>query len=156
MFWGPGMGKHIANTGDLLFAGEAIRTICEERNAKLLVMDPLSGAFGGNENDRTAVLRLRVPPSAAGAMPPNAHSSSSDTSQKGPRGAPQDFPEAPLGKPLPDPCGCYQSRTQAIAKTRKNTGHCCTQKQTTHHFKMRNPLSNPNTAERYKHSPLAI
>ena len=53
--WGPGMGKHIANTGDLLFAGEAIRTICEERNAKLLVMDPLSGAFGGNENDRTAV-----------------------------------------------------------------------------------------------------
>ena len=53
--WGPGMGKHIALTGDLLFAGEAIRTICEERNAKLLVMDPLSGAFGGNENDRTAV-----------------------------------------------------------------------------------------------------
>ena len=53
--WGPGMGKHIANTGDLLFAGEAIRTICEKRNAKLLVMDPLSGAFGGNENDRTAV-----------------------------------------------------------------------------------------------------
>ena len=53
--WGPGMGKHIANTGDILFAGEAIRTICEERNAKLLVMDPLSGAFGGNENDRTAV-----------------------------------------------------------------------------------------------------
>ena len=53
--WGPGMGKHIANTGDLLFAGEAIRAICEERNAKLLVMDPLSGAFGGNENDRTAV-----------------------------------------------------------------------------------------------------
>ena len=53
--WGPGMGKHIALTGELLFAGEAIRTICEERNAKLLVMDPLSGAFGGNENDRTAV-----------------------------------------------------------------------------------------------------
>lgn len=53
--WGPGMGKHIANTGDLLLAGEAIRTICEERNAKLLVIDPLSGAFGGNENDRTAV-----------------------------------------------------------------------------------------------------
>ena len=53
--WGPGMGNHIANTGDLLFAGEAIRAICEERNAKLLVMDPLSGAFGGNENDRTAV-----------------------------------------------------------------------------------------------------
>ena len=53
--WGPGIGKHIANTGDILFAGEAIRTICEERNAKLLIMDPLSSAFGGNANDPTAV-----------------------------------------------------------------------------------------------------
>ena len=53
--WGPGIGKHIANTGDLLSAGEDLRTICEDKEACLLVMDPLSGAFGGNENDRTAV-----------------------------------------------------------------------------------------------------
>lgn len=53
--WGPGIGKHIANTGELLAAGEDLREICEEREARLLVMDPLSGAFGGNENDRTAV-----------------------------------------------------------------------------------------------------
>ena len=53
--WGPGMGKHIANTGDLLSAGEDLRAICEEKKARLLVLDPLSGAFGGNENDRTAV-----------------------------------------------------------------------------------------------------
>ena len=53
--WGPGMGNHIANTGDLLPAGEEIQQICEEKKARLLVMDPLSGAFGGNENDRTAV-----------------------------------------------------------------------------------------------------
>ena len=53
--WGPGMGKHIALTGDLLSAGEELRAICEEKEARLLVMDPLSGAFGGNENDRTAV-----------------------------------------------------------------------------------------------------
>ena len=53
--WGPGVGKHIANTGDLLAAGEDLRIICEERGARLLVMDPLSGAFGGNENDRSAV-----------------------------------------------------------------------------------------------------
>ena len=53
--WGPGVGNHIANTGALLYAGEAIRDICKERQANLLVMDPLSGAFGGNENDRTAV-----------------------------------------------------------------------------------------------------
>ena len=54
--WGPGIGKHIANTGDLLAAGEDLRTICQDDiKASLLVMDPLSGAFGGNENDRTAV-----------------------------------------------------------------------------------------------------
>ena len=55
--WGPGIGKHIANTGDLLAAGEDLRAICEHEDidARLLVMDPLSGAFGGNENDRTAV-----------------------------------------------------------------------------------------------------
>ena len=53
--WGPGMGKHIQNTGDLLAAGEDLRAICKEKKARLLVIDPLSGAFGGNENDRTAV-----------------------------------------------------------------------------------------------------
>lgn len=53
--WGPGMGKHIALTGDLLTAGEDLREICEAKAARLLVMDPLSGAFGSNENDRTAV-----------------------------------------------------------------------------------------------------
>ena len=53
--WGPGMGKHIQNTGDLLSAGEDLRAICEEKEASLLVIDPLSGAFGGNENERTGV-----------------------------------------------------------------------------------------------------
>ena len=53
--WGPGLGNHIANTGDLLPAGEDLRAICEEKNARLLIMDPLSGAFGGNENDRSTV-----------------------------------------------------------------------------------------------------
>ena len=31
--WGPGMGKHIALTGDLLSAGEELRAICEDQNA---------------------------------------------------------------------------------------------------------------------------
>jgi len=53
--WGPGLGNHIQNTGDLLAAGEDLREICEDKEAQLLVMDPLSGAFGGNENDRSAV-----------------------------------------------------------------------------------------------------
>ena len=53
--WGPGIGNHIANTGDILTAGDELRNICKDKNARLLVIDPLSGAFGGNENDRTAV-----------------------------------------------------------------------------------------------------
>ena len=53
--WGPGQGKHVSVMGDLLQAGIDLLDICEERQADLLVMDPLSGAFGGNENDRTAV-----------------------------------------------------------------------------------------------------
>ena len=53
--WGPGMGNHISNTGNLLSSGDNLRSICEDTKARLLVIDPLSGAFGGNENDRTAV-----------------------------------------------------------------------------------------------------
>ena len=53
--WGPGLEKHISVTGELLPAGEELRKVCEDKNARLLILDPLSGAFGGNENDRTAV-----------------------------------------------------------------------------------------------------
>lgn len=53
--WGPGVGEHIANTGHMLPAGFQLQDICEEKGARLLVIDPLSGAFGNNENDRTTV-----------------------------------------------------------------------------------------------------
>lgn len=53
--WGPGVGEHIANTGQMLPAGFQLQDICEEKDARLLVIDPLSGAFGNNENDRTTV-----------------------------------------------------------------------------------------------------
>lgn len=53
--WGPGLGQHIAITGELLQAGEQLRKLCEDKSARLLILDPLSGAFGGNENDRSAV-----------------------------------------------------------------------------------------------------
>ena len=53
--WGPGLEKHISVTGELLRTGEALRKVCEDIGARLLILDPLSGAFGGNENDRTAV-----------------------------------------------------------------------------------------------------
>lgn len=53
--WGPGPDKHITITGELLRSGEALRSVCEDLNASLLILDPLSGAFGGSENDRTSV-----------------------------------------------------------------------------------------------------
>lgn len=53
--WGPGTGEHVSVTGELLPAGWQLRALCEGKHARLLVLDPLSGAFGGNENDRTAV-----------------------------------------------------------------------------------------------------
>ena len=53
--WGPGYGNHIGGTGELLRSGEALREVSEDLKAELLILDPLSGAFGGNENDRTAV-----------------------------------------------------------------------------------------------------
>lgn len=53
--WGPGLEKHISVTGELLRSGESLRKVCEDLEARLLILDPLSGAFGGNENDRTAV-----------------------------------------------------------------------------------------------------
>ena len=53
--WGPGIGNHIGVTGQLLWSGTALREVSEDLKAELLILDPLSGAFGGNENDRTAV-----------------------------------------------------------------------------------------------------
>ena len=53
--WGPGYGNHIGVTGELLWSGTALREVSEDLKAELLILDPLSGAFGGNENDRTAV-----------------------------------------------------------------------------------------------------
>ena len=53
--WGPGTGEHIANTGQMLLAGYEVQERCEEKDARLLVIDPLSGAFGNSENDRAIV-----------------------------------------------------------------------------------------------------
>ena len=53
--WGPGTGEHIANTGQMLSAGYEVQEHCEEKDARLLVIDPLSGAFGNSENDRAIV-----------------------------------------------------------------------------------------------------
>ena len=53
--WGPEHAKHFSTRGALLNAGHALLHGCEEKQAKLVIMDPLAAAFGGNENDRAAV-----------------------------------------------------------------------------------------------------
>ena len=53
--WGPEMSEHVSVRGSLLRAGYQLTKICEDVEAKLLVLDPCAGAFGGNENDRSAV-----------------------------------------------------------------------------------------------------
>ena len=53
--WGPKQGDHVSTRGGLLHSGEELMRICEDKGARLLVLDPGAGAFGGNENDRAAV-----------------------------------------------------------------------------------------------------
>ena len=53
--WGPEHRDHVSVRGGLLLSGEELLGICEDKGARLLVLDPGAGAFGGNENDRAAV-----------------------------------------------------------------------------------------------------
>lgn len=53
--WGPEHRDHVSVRGGLLSCGEELLGICEDKGARLLVLDPGAGAFGGNENDRAAV-----------------------------------------------------------------------------------------------------
>ena len=52
--WGVETGIHLGNRGVQLGPGYALRKICEDAKARLLVIDPLAGGFGANENDRSA------------------------------------------------------------------------------------------------------
>ena len=56
--WGIREGGNRFDPNDFQQAGRQILEICEQKNAKLLVLDPLSGAFGGDENDRADVYRF--------------------------------------------------------------------------------------------------
>ena len=53
--WGPDLAQHVSVRGNLQEAGHQLMQICENHDAGLLVLDPCAGAFGGNENDRSAV-----------------------------------------------------------------------------------------------------
>ena len=53
--WGPELRDHVSVRGGRLPSGEELLGICEDKGARMLVLDPGAGAFGGNENDRSAV-----------------------------------------------------------------------------------------------------
>lgn len=57
MLWEPKRGGsgHPSTTGELAPAGAWLRRYCEDRKARLLVVDPRAAAFGLNENDRALV-----------------------------------------------------------------------------------------------------
>jgi len=56
--WGVGEGAPGFSASTIQEAGRRILEICEQKEARLLVLDPLSGAFGGNEIDRADVYRF--------------------------------------------------------------------------------------------------
>lgn len=53
--WGAAVGQHVSTVGGILPAGERLQDLADEINPVLVVIDPLSAAFSGNENDRAAV-----------------------------------------------------------------------------------------------------
>ena len=53
--WGQEVGMHISTRAQMTPAGNALLDFVTEHNARLLVIDPIAAAFGGNENERSAV-----------------------------------------------------------------------------------------------------
>ena len=58
--WAPGGGgsKHTSTVGEITDTGARLREYCADHGARLLVVDPLAGAFACNENDRGLVSRF--------------------------------------------------------------------------------------------------
>ncbi len=54
--WGPpSASAHPNAPAELTGTGRELRGECEKQGARLLIIDPLAGAFAANENDRTVV-----------------------------------------------------------------------------------------------------
>ena len=82
--WAPPQGRHISTMAEITVTGERLRRLCEQENARLLVLDPLAAAYASDENARglvrafvshwdawgqannCAVLILAHPPKSAG------------------------------------------------------------------------------------------
>ncbi len=50
--WAPDLGKHIQTRSQATDAAHQLQKICEARKAKLLIIDPLSAGFYGDENSK--------------------------------------------------------------------------------------------------------
>lgn len=50
--WAPDLGKHIQTRSQATDAAHQLQNICEVRQAKLLIIDPLSAGFYGDENSK--------------------------------------------------------------------------------------------------------
>ena len=53
--WAPSSGRHISALATITEAGQELRRLCEEKEARLLVLDPLAAAYAGDENARGLV-----------------------------------------------------------------------------------------------------
>ena len=55
--WGVKQGTHLATRAELLDVGEWLMTECkrEDQEARLLMLDPSAGVYGGSENARESV-----------------------------------------------------------------------------------------------------
>ena len=53
--WAPPQGRHIATMAELTVTGERLRRLCEQVDARLLILDPLAAAYAADENARGLV-----------------------------------------------------------------------------------------------------
>lgn len=53
--WAPPQGSHIASMAELTDTGTRLRRLCEQSDARLLIMDPLAAAYASQENTRGLV-----------------------------------------------------------------------------------------------------
>ena len=53
--WAPAQGRHISTMAEITVTGERLRRLCEQEDARLLVVDPLAAAYAADENARGLV-----------------------------------------------------------------------------------------------------
>ena len=53
--WAPEPGRHISTMAAITATGERLRRLCEQEDARLLVVDPLAAAYAADENARGLV-----------------------------------------------------------------------------------------------------